>query len=72
MLTLLNLCSLAQTSGDIIVNATNMSTMDLRTLASSMKSGKLIIKNAEVLDPLDANSIALANPGKVTFDFTNL
>lgn len=72
MLTLLNLCSLAKTSGDIIVNATNMSTMDLRTLASSMKSGKLIIKNAEVLAPLEANSIALANPGKVTFDFTNL
>jgi hypothetical protein len=58
--------------GSIIVNATNYKGYELKDIAAAgvPKNGKLLIKKADILKGYECKDIAAANPGNVTFDFS--
>jgi hypothetical protein len=69
----LDLRNIAEAGGNIIISASEFTKLDLSNIASSgaHKKSKLTIKNAEKLSVLDCRNIASANPGNVTFDFSD-
>ena len=72
MMTVLNLQSIASYGGSVIVSAANYSVLNLQSIAMTGKAKgvDLIIKDANKLTVLNCHTIASANPGYVTFDFT--
>ncbi len=71
-MTTLDLKTIVATGGCVVVNSKEYTTLDLKTIAAagSTSHGKLYIKHANRLTTLDCKSIAAANPGHVTFDFS--
>lgn len=71
-MTTLDLKTIVATGGCVVVNSKEYTTLDLKTIAAagSTSHGKLCIKHANRLTTLDCKSIAAANPGHVTFDFS--
>lgn len=72
-MTALELRLICSAGGNIVIDATQFSFLDIRMLASAANtgSGHVIIKNAQKLSAMDCRLIA-TNGGKrtVTFDFT--
>ncbi len=58
--------------GCIIINATNYKGYELKDIAAAgvLRNGKLLIKKADVLKGYECKDIVAANPGNVTFDFS--
>lgn len=71
-MTSLDLRNIASAGGNLVVNADRFTTLDLKNIASSGVGTKckLTIKKAGKLIRLDCRNIAYANPGNVTFDFS--
>lgn len=71
-MTSLDLRNIASTGGNLVVNADKFTSLDLKNIASSgvVNKCKLTIKKAGKLTGLDCKNIASANPGNVTFDFS--
>lgn len=71
-MTVLNLQAIVTAGGCVVVNAGSYSALNLQTIAIAGKrsGGKLHIKNANNLTVLNCQAIASANPGNVTFDFS--
>ena len=72
-MSVLDLCMVISAGSNVIVDATDMSTLDMRSIASNAKmSGTHVtIRNASLLSLLDCRTIAMAGgKGTVTFDFT--
>lgn len=67
----LELRSIASSGGNLIVDANNMSSLELRSLASTCKQSHttLTINNASKLSALECRSIASLYPSNVTFNF---
>lgn len=72
MVSYIQLMNLVKITGDVVIRANDFTLLELVSLAKNIKYGKLIIKKADILSYLDMNTIASANPGKVSFDFTDL
>jgi len=72
IMTSLDLRNLAAAGGNIIISATGFTALDLSNAATNGRHAKLklTIKNAKQLSALDCRNIAAANPGNITFDFT--
>ena len=72
MMTVLNLQSIASSGGSVIVSAASYSALNLQSIAMTCKAKgvDLVIKEANKLTVLNCQTIASANPGHVTFDFT--
>ena len=62
----------ASAGGYIVFNAEDFSAYDLKNIAENgvATKAKLTIKNAGGLSGYDCKNIASANPGNVTFDFS--
>ena len=71
-MTSLDLRIIASAGGNLVVNADKFTSLDLKNIASSgvVNKCKLTIKKAGKLTGLDCKNIASANPGNVTFDFS--
>ncbi|SJL26197.1 hypothetical protein PGIN_7BTORR_01892 [Porphyromonas gingivalis] len=71
-MTVLDLQGIASAGGNLIVNGSKYSASLLKSIAVAGLKTKstLVIKNASKLSGLDCKSIASANPGCVTFDFS--
>lgn len=71
-MTYLDLKNIASAGGNLVVNADKFTSLDLKIIASSGVGTKckLTIKKAGILTGLDCRNIASANPGNVTFDFS--
>ncbi|ATR92334.1 hypothetical protein [Porphyromonas gingivalis] len=71
-MTALDLQGIASAGGNLIVNGSKYSASHLKSIAAAGLKTKstLVIKNASKLSGLDCKSIASANPGCVTFDFS--
>ena len=71
-MTVLDLQGIASAGGNLIVNGSKYTVFDLKSIAAAGLKTKstLVIKNASKLSGLDCKSIASANPGCVTFDFS--
>ena len=71
-MTSLDLRNIASAGGNLVVNADKFTSLDLRNIASSGvgTNCKLTIKKAGKLTGLYCRNIASANPGNVTFDFS--
>lgn len=72
-MTTLDIKGICMSGGNIIVNASNISPLDLKNIALTAKSYgvKVLIKGASKLSPLTCKGIALSGGiGTVTFDFT--
>lgn len=70
---ILELRSIVVAGGSVIVDASNYSTLELRSLAVASKynGGKVVIQKAYLLNSIDCRSIAVAgDPGNVIFNFT--
>ncbi|ATS10357.1 hypothetical protein CS543_05515 [Porphyromonas gingivalis] len=67
-----DLKDIASAGGNLIVNGSKYTAFDLKSIAAAGLKTKstLVIKNASKLSGLDCKSIASANPGCVTFDFS--
>lgn len=72
MITSLSLQAIASAGGSVIVSAADFTVISLKAIASAGKTNgvELIVKDANKLTSLNCKSIASANPGHVTFDFT--
>lgn len=72
MKTTLNIQTIANAGGSIIISATKYTPLNLQTIANACKSkgSKLIVKDADKLTTLNCQTIASTNPGNVFFDFT--
>ena len=72
MMTISSLQSIAHSGGSVIVDAGNFTTSSLKSIAYAGQAtgAELIIKGASGLTSSSCQSIASANPGHVTFDFT--
>ncbi|MBF1288884.1 MAG: hypothetical protein HXM98_00460 [Porphyromonadaceae bacterium] len=68
----LDLKLIASAGGNLIINEGNYSGTDLKIVATASCEGKgtLMIKRVSRLSALDCQIIASANPGHVTFDFS--
>lgn len=62
---------IAKSGGNLVVDAKSYSALDLRMVAAAGKNvgATLTIIGAEKFSSLDCQSIAKANPGRVTFNF---
>lgn len=71
-MTVLNLQTIVAAGGCVVINASSYTVLNLQTIAVAGKKsgGKLHIKNANSLTVLNCQAIASANPGNVTFDFS--
>ena len=71
-MTFLDLRNIASAGGNLVVNADKFTSLDLKNIASSGVGTKckLTIKKAGKLTGLECRNIASANPGNVTFDFS--
>lgn len=71
-MTAYDLRNIASAGGNIVVNAEDFSAYDLKNIAENgvATKAKLTIKNAGGLSGYDCKNIASANPGNVTFDFS--
>ena len=72
MVTTSSLQSIAHSGGSVIVNAGDFTVSSLQSIAHAGQAtgAELIIKEASRLTSSSCQSIASANPGHVTFDFT--
>ena len=71
-MTVFDLEGIASSGAHLVVNGDDYSTFDLKAIALSGRRTKstLMIKRASKLSSFDCKSIASANPGHVTFDFS--
>ncbi|HCK24643.1 MAG TPA: hypothetical protein DHW31_07690 [Bacteroides graminisolvens] len=71
-MTVLNLQAIVAVGCCVVVKASDYTVFNLQSIATSgVKSGgKLHIKNANSLTSFNCQAIASANPGNVTFDFS--
>lgn len=71
-MTAYDLKNIASAGGNIVVSAKDFSAYDLKNIAENgvATKVKLTIKNAGGLSGYDCQNIASANPGNVTFDFS--
>lgn len=70
----IELRSLLISGGNLIVDASSLSSIELRSLAIAAKANgsHIIIRNASQLNALDCRSIAIAGgKGTITFDMTD-
>ena len=67
-----DLCGIVAAGWCVIFNASSYSYSDLRGIAAAGvdTGGKLIVKSANSKSYSDCRGIAAANPGNVTFDFS--
>ena len=71
MKTGLDLKSIAQAGGSLVVDAIKYTALDLKGVASALNKGTtLTIKNADKFTALDCKGIAAAAQGQVIFDFS--
>lgn len=71
MKTALDLKSIAQAGGNLVVDAISYTALDLKGVASALNKGTtLTIKNADKFTALDCKGIAAAAQGQVIFDFS--
>ncbi len=67
----LDLKMIAQAGGNLVVESTPYSALDLKMVAYALASGAtLTVKKADKFSALDCKMIASAAPGRVIFDFS--
>ena len=67
----LDLKMIAQAGGNLVVESTPYSALDLKMVAYALASGAtLTVKRADKFSALDCKMIAFAAPGRVIFDFS--